>query len=93
MTVLDDPLLTARQSAAEGNISLPAFWKGVAEGRLPAPLDVFLGAQVAFVRTALGFRIKAHVARRGEAGAPRKRLLPLANPLTAIEPLQGPALA
>jgi len=40
MTVLDDPLLTARQSAAEGNISLPAFWKGVAEGRLPAPLYV-----------------------------------------------------
>jgi predicted DNA-binding transcriptional regulator AlpA len=38
--ISDDTLLTARQSADELNISLPAFWKGVADGRLPAPLYV-----------------------------------------------------
>ena len=37
---VDDPLLTARQSADELNISLPGFWKGVAEGNLPAPVYV-----------------------------------------------------
>jgi predicted DNA-binding transcriptional regulator AlpA len=36
----DDPLLTARESAAELSISLPAFWKAVADGRLPAPIYV-----------------------------------------------------
>lgn len=36
----DDPLLTARQSVDELNISLPAFWKAVAEGRPPTPLYV-----------------------------------------------------
>lgn len=38
--VSDDPLLTARQSAVELNISLPAFWKGVSTGRLPTPVYV-----------------------------------------------------
>ena len=36
----DDPLLTARQSADDLTISLPAFWKGVADGRLPEPFYV-----------------------------------------------------
>ncbi len=36
----DDALLTARQAAGELNISLPAFWNGVAEELLPAPIYV-----------------------------------------------------
>jgi predicted DNA-binding transcriptional regulator AlpA len=36
----DDPLLTARQGAIEVAVSLPAFWKAVSDGRLPAPLYV-----------------------------------------------------
>lgn len=33
-----DPLLPAELSAAEVGLSLPAFWRAVASGRLPAPL-------------------------------------------------------
>lgn len=36
----EDPLLTARQSADDLNISMAALWKGVADGRLPAPFYV-----------------------------------------------------
>lgn len=32
-----DPLLPAELAAAEVGLSLPAFWKGVASKRLPAP--------------------------------------------------------
>ena len=32
-----DPLLNAESSAAEVELSLPAFWKAVASRRLPAP--------------------------------------------------------
>ena|ERR1700722_20431857 len=32
-----DPLLTAEQSAPTVGLSLPAFWRGVAAGRFPAP--------------------------------------------------------
>jgi predicted DNA-binding transcriptional regulator AlpA len=31
-------MLTAETAAAEVGLSLPAFWRGVAAGRLPAPL-------------------------------------------------------
>ncbi|MCK8786751.1 hypothetical protein M0638_20475 [Roseomonas sp. NAR14] len=34
----DDPLLTAREGAAEVRLSLPAFWRGVRDGRFPAPV-------------------------------------------------------
>ena len=34
----EDPLLSARGAAAEACLSLPAFWRGVADGRLPAPV-------------------------------------------------------
>jgi predicted DNA-binding transcriptional regulator AlpA len=37
MTVSNDPLLTARQSAEAASISLAAFWRSVATGRLPPP--------------------------------------------------------
>ncbi len=33
-----DPPLTAQQAAAELGISIAALWKGVAAGRLPAPV-------------------------------------------------------
>jgi predicted DNA-binding transcriptional regulator AlpA len=33
----DDPLLVAKESAAEVGLSLPAFWRGVRAGRFPAP--------------------------------------------------------
>lgn len=36
----DDPLMSARESAAELNISLPGFWKGVEDMRFPQPLYV-----------------------------------------------------
>jgi predicted DNA-binding transcriptional regulator AlpA len=36
--VPDDPLLTARQSAAEAGVSLPAFWRGVAHHLFPQPV-------------------------------------------------------
>ena len=32
-----DPLLTADQAAVETGLSLPGFWRAVAEKRLPAP--------------------------------------------------------
>jgi predicted DNA-binding transcriptional regulator AlpA len=32
-----DPLLNAKQSAAEVGLSIPGFWKGVAAERFPAP--------------------------------------------------------
>ena len=32
-----DVLLTAEQSASEVGLSLPSFWKSVADRRLPAP--------------------------------------------------------
>ncbi len=34
----DDPLLTAREGAAEARLSLAAFWRAVGAGRLPRPL-------------------------------------------------------
>ena len=34
----DDPLLTAREGAAEARLSLAAFWRAVAARRLPPPL-------------------------------------------------------
>ena len=34
----DDPLLSAREGAAEVHLSLAAFWRAVAAGRLPRPL-------------------------------------------------------
>jgi predicted DNA-binding transcriptional regulator AlpA len=34
----DDPLLNARHSAAEVDLSLPAFWRAVGAERLPAPV-------------------------------------------------------
>ncbi len=34
----DDPLLTAREGAAEARLSLAAFWRAVAGHRLPPPL-------------------------------------------------------
>ena len=34
----DDPLLTAREGAAEARLSLAAFWRAVAARRLPRPL-------------------------------------------------------
>jgi predicted DNA-binding transcriptional regulator AlpA len=36
--MLDDPLLTARQSADEANVSIAAWWKAVSTGRVPAPV-------------------------------------------------------
>lgn len=33
-----DPLLTAEEAAADCGVALPTFWRGVAAGRLPAPL-------------------------------------------------------
>jgi predicted DNA-binding transcriptional regulator AlpA len=33
-----DPLLTAKEGAAYVNISLGAYWRAVAAGRLPAPV-------------------------------------------------------
>jgi predicted DNA-binding transcriptional regulator AlpA len=33
-----DPLLTAKLSAAEVGLSLPAFWRAVGAERLPAPI-------------------------------------------------------
>ena len=36
--VCDDPLLKATEAAAECSLSIPALWKGVAAGRLPAPV-------------------------------------------------------
>jgi hypothetical protein len=33
-----DALLTPREAAAELRIALPTLWRGVAQGRLPAPL-------------------------------------------------------
>lgn len=33
-----DPLLIAEDAAAEVALSLPAFWRAVSSGRLPAPL-------------------------------------------------------
>lgn len=35
---ISDPLLTAEAAAAEVGLSLPAFWRAVASGRLPSPL-------------------------------------------------------
>lgn len=32
-----DPVLTAESAAAEVGLSLPAFWRAVGVGRLPAP--------------------------------------------------------
>ena len=34
----DDPLLTAREGAAEARLSVAAFWRAVGAGRLPRPL-------------------------------------------------------
>ena len=34
----DDPPLTAKESADRTGLSLPAFWRGVAAGRLPKPI-------------------------------------------------------
>ena len=34
----DDPLLSAREGAAEVHLSLAAFWRAVGAGRLPRPL-------------------------------------------------------
>jgi predicted DNA-binding transcriptional regulator AlpA len=33
-----DPLLNARQGAEESGVSLPAFWRGVANGAFPKPV-------------------------------------------------------
>ena len=61
--VCSDPLLTARQSADQLGISLPGFWKGVADGRLPAPVYVL-------PRAPRWHRCELH------AAAERNRLLP-----------------
>lgn len=37
---LTDPLLTAREGAAELQISVPTFWRWVANGILPKPVKL-----------------------------------------------------
>lgn len=34
----DDPLLSPQEAAAEAGIALSTWWKGVKEGRFPAPV-------------------------------------------------------
>lgn len=37
---LVDPLLTARESAAYLQISIPTFWRRVADGTVPKPVKI-----------------------------------------------------
>jgi predicted DNA-binding transcriptional regulator AlpA len=67
-----DPLLTARQSADELNISLPAFWKGVADGRLPAPFYVLPRAP-RWRQSELRVRLEGRQMRPAEAKLARWR--------------------
>ena len=39
-TTLNDPLYTARESAAFLTISEPTFWRHVAEGKIPRPIKL-----------------------------------------------------
>lgn len=37
---IDDPLLNAKESANLLNISMPTFWRRVADGTVPKPLKI-----------------------------------------------------
>ena len=37
---ITDPLLTARESAAVLQISIPTFWRRVADGTVPKPVKI-----------------------------------------------------
>lgn len=37
---ITDPLLTARESAATLQISIPTFWRRVADGTVPRPVKI-----------------------------------------------------
>ncbi len=37
---ITDPLLTARESAAYLQISIPTFWRRVADGTVPRPVKI-----------------------------------------------------
>jgi predicted DNA-binding transcriptional regulator AlpA len=36
--MVDDQLLTAKESASEVRLSVPGFWRAVSSGRLPQPV-------------------------------------------------------
>lgn len=37
---IDDPLLTVRQSAETLQVSVPTFWRRVADGTVPKPVKI-----------------------------------------------------
>ena len=68
----DDPPLNARQSAAEVGVSLPAFWRGVADGLFPQPVYPLPRAPRWF-RSELRTAIEARRMSPHEAKAARRR--------------------
>ncbi len=69
--VCNDSLLCAKESAEEARLSLPAFWRGVADGRLPAPVYPAPRAP-RWYRSELREAIRATRARPAEAKAARR---------------------
>lgn len=81
---LTDPMLTAELAAQEVGLSLPAFWKAVASGRMPQPLypapraprwrrselQAALEATRALPRDAMRQRREARLIRGGMIGGP-----------------------
>jgi predicted DNA-binding transcriptional regulator AlpA len=62
-----DPLLTAREGAKFLQVSVPTFWRRVADGTVPKPVK--LGALSRWPRSEIVGVIEAAKARRAETAA------------------------
>ena len=63
----DDPLLTDKESAARLNVSVPTFWRRVADGTVPKPLKI--GGLSRWPRSEIEAVIEIAKAARGAAAA------------------------
>ncbi|WP_417435319.1 helix-turn-helix transcriptional regulator [Hoeflea sp.] len=61
---ITDPLLTAREGAAFLQISVPTFWRRVADGTIPNPIK--LGALSRWPQSEIAAVIEQAKARRNE---------------------------
>lgn len=62
---ITDPLLDARESAAVLDVSVPTFWRRVADGTVPKPLKI--GALSRWPRSEIVYVIEQAKARRAAA--------------------------
>jgi len=63
---ITDPLLTAKEGAAVLQVSLPTFWRRVADGTVPRPVKI--GALSRWPRSEIIAVIEAAKARRSCEG-------------------------